>query len=187
MITHVYGMVNRSLEELITTRHGAACWERVLARSGVEVDIFVSNEPYDDGITHRLVEATSVELELSPHEVLDLFGEHWVNVTAAQTYGPLFRAGGQDLGEFLQNLPNFHTRVQLLYPNLRPPEFHVRDARPGHVTLEYHSTREGLLPFVIGLVRGLGRHFGTPTTITVGPGRADGLEHDELAVDWTPS
>jgi hypothetical protein len=187
MITHVYGMVNRSLEELITTRHGAACWERVLARSGVEVDIFVSNEPYDDDITHRLVEATSAELELSPQEVLGLFGEHWVNVTAAQTYGPLFRAGGQDLGEFLQNLPNFHTRVQLLYPNLRPPEFHVRDARPGHVTLEYHSTREGLLPFVIGLVRGLGRHFGTPTTITVGPGRADGLEHDELAVDWTPS
>ena len=51
-------MVNRSLEELITTRHGAACWARVLARSGVEVDVFVSNEPYDDDVTHRLIEAT---------------------------------------------------------------------------------------------------------------------------------
>lgn len=179
-------MVNRSLEELITTRHGAACWERVLARSGVEVEVFVSNEPYDDDVTLRLVAATGAELRLSPDEVLDLFGEHWVRVTAAQTYGPLFRAGGQDLGEFLQNLPNFHTRVQLLYPNLRPPEFHVRDARPGHVTLEYHSARVGLLPFVVGLLRGLGQHFETPTTITVGRTRADGLGHDELAVDWTP-
>ena len=33
-------MVNRSLEELITTRRGPACGERVLVRSGVEVTGF---------------------------------------------------------------------------------------------------------------------------------------------------
>src|SRR5690606_38474032 len=67
---------------------------------------------------------------------------------------------GSTLREFLGNLDNMHTRVGLSFPRLRPPSFVVRDSGAEAIEVEYHSTREGLAPMVLGLLKGLARSFG---------------------------
>jgi hypothetical protein len=69
--------------------------------------------------------------------------------------------GGRTLREFLLNLPDLHTRVALIFPELRPPEFACSEVTANSLRLHYRSTREGLTPFVVGLVEGLGGMFQT--------------------------
>lgn len=74
----MYGIVNKAIEELVTENFGAAEWEAVKRKSGVDVDFFLSNEPYDDAITYKLAGAASEVLRLSVGQVLNAFGEWWV-------------------------------------------------------------------------------------------------------------
>ena len=46
----MYGIVNKSLEELVKANFGEAKWHDVLQLSDIKIDYFVSNEPYDDEI-----------------------------------------------------------------------------------------------------------------------------------------
>ncbi len=70
-----------------------------------------------------------------------------------------FYASGQTLGEFLENLPNFHSKVMLFYPNLSPPDFRVDKVSENEYQLFYYSHRQGLDAFVVGLVQGLAKFY----------------------------
>ena len=179
----MYGMVNRAMEDMVVDGWGEAAWERVKARAGVDVEVFVGTQAYPDDVTYGLVGAASEVLALPAVEVLERFGVHWVTRTAADGYGPLMDAGGKTLGEFLANLPNFHSRVSLLFPQLSPPTFHCTEARPGGVKLHYVSGRDGLAPFVVGLLKGLGIRFATPVRIEQTAAKGPGV-HDEFLVSW---
>ena len=53
------------------------------------------------------------------------------------------------------------------------------------LTLHYFSDRPGLQDFVVGLVQGLGKRFGTPATCTYVRGKSEGEDHDIFKVEWT--
>lgn len=76
-------------------------------------------------------------LGLPSEQILIAFGEHWVLKTAATIYGPMMRSGGKTLQEFLVNLPNFHTRVAMIYPKLEPPRFECTDMTDVGLHLHY--------------------------------------------------
>ena len=120
----MYGMVNKAVEEMVRMHHGEETWEQIKSKAGVDVDVFISNEGYPDEITYKLVEAASEVLDTPAEAILEAFGHHWILHTASEGYGGLMRAGGKSLGEFLINLPNFHSRVVLMYPN--PPTAALR-------------------------------------------------------------
>jgi hypothetical protein len=180
----MYGMVNKAIEEMVCETHGQDTWEAIKAKANVDVDVFISNEGYPDDYTYRLVAAASELSQTPAHEILEAFGQHWVLRTALEGYGELMAAGGKSLREFLVNLPNFHTRVVMIYPNLQPPRFEVSDARDHSLLLHYYSHREGLAPFLVGLVHGLGKMFETPATVTQKAWRAKGAAHDIFLVEW---
>lgn len=180
----MYGMVNKAIEEMVCRAHGDETWERIRQRAGVDVEVFVRNQSYDDVCTYRLVGAAAAELGVAPAEVLRAFGEYWVQYTGKAGYQSLMAAGGSNLKEFLTNLPNLHTRVIMLYPKLIPPNFECSDVSDGSLLLHYHSHREGLTEFVVGLVRGLGLMFGTPVEVTMHAARAEGADHDVFRVSW---
>jgi hypothetical protein len=94
------------------------------------------------------------------------------------------RAGGDNLPDFLRNLPNFHTRVGMVFPNLQPPRFHCTDITGRSLKLHYFSHREGLAPFVVGLMQGLGKMFQTPVTVQLVEAKAEGGDHDVFEVTW---
>ena len=73
-------------------------------------------------------------------------------------------ATGQDLVSFLENVNGLHDRITSTFIGYVPPHFEV-EAESGNVLLRYESTREGLTPFVIGIVKGLAERFGQEVTI----------------------
>jgi hypothetical protein len=180
----MYGMVNKAVEDMICRNYGAPTWERIKKQAEVDVDVFLSNESYPDEITYRLVAAASEILRTPAASILEGFGEHWVLHTAQEGYGALMRAAGGSLPEFLSNLPNFHNRVAMIFPNLQPPRFECTDIAACSLRLHYFSRRQGLEPFVVGLVRGLGKMFRTPVKVEVAEARSCGADHDVFAVTW---
>lgn len=178
----MYGLVNRGLEQMVRTARGEEAWLRVKRAAGVEEVLFMTHHAYPDSVTLALVAATAVELETTPEEILERFGVHWVLVTA-KDYGAMLDATGRTLAEFLQNLPNLHTRVALSYPQLDPPRFRCSQVTESSLVLHYGSSRRGLAPFVIGLVRGLGLRFSTSVSVEhLGEDAASG-EHS-FQVRW---
>ena len=101
----MYGMVNRALESMVCKDYGEPTWEAIKQAAGVDIEIFVNNQSYNDDLTYQLVGAASKVLNLPPDTILEAFGVHWVLHTAAEGYGELLSAAGKTLPEFMLNLP----------------------------------------------------------------------------------
>lgn len=180
----MYGIVNRAIQDLITVNFGEDKWDIIKEKSGIDVDYFLSNEPYDDDITFKLAVAASEILGISVGDVLNAFGEWWILKTGLEKYGGLMKAGGSSLKDFLVNLPVFHNRIMLMYPKLTPPEFKVSDFTSNSIHVHYFSKREGLQEFVRGLLSGLGKMFEVETTIELIQTRNHGSTHEIFMVSW---
>ncbi|MBT8218977.1 MAG: heme NO-binding domain-containing protein [Bacteroidia bacterium] len=180
----MYGIVNRAIEDLVKANFGHDTWDAVKRRSGVEIDYFISNEPYNDDITFKLATAVGEEMNMPVASVLQAFGEWWILKTGKEKYGGLMEAGGHNLKEFLVNLPIFHNRIMLIYPKLTPPEFKVSHAEENSIRVHYYSKREGLQEFVRGLLSGLGKMYNTPVDIELLQSRDDGNTHEIFKVSW---
>jgi hypothetical protein len=180
----MYGMVNKAMEELVIQNYGEPIWHAVLKRSGVEVDFFISNEPYDDAITYQLAGAIAAELQIPLADVLFVFGEWWILKTTQEKYGGLMRSGGQNLKEFLINLPQFHSHIMLMYPKLTPPEFRISDRTETSLNVHYLSKREGLGDFVKGLLSGLAKLYETDVDIEWRKNPDQGSTHEIFSVTW---
>jgi len=180
----MYGIINKAIEDLVKENFGKEKWDLILKRSGIEVDFFLSNEPYDDDITYKLAGAVAEEMKLPLSNVLESFGEWWVLKTTKDKYGSLMQAGGNNLKEFLMNLPLFHNRVMLIYPKLSPPEFKVSDIQDTSIHIHYFSKRLGLQEFVRGLLVGLGKMYSTPVKVDLIQNRILGDSHEVYKVSW---
>lgn len=180
----MYGIVNKAIEELVLQEFGAEIWNRVKLRSGVDHEYFISNQPYDDGDTYKLAAAISDETGLPLEQVLVTFGEYWVLKTGKEKYGGLMMAGGDSLQDFLLNLPAFHNRIMLIYPNLQPPEFRVEPLGSTGVAVHYYSHRQGLQPFVQGLLQGLAKMYQTEAVVTLVQSRLQNHDHEIFHVNW---
>lgn len=180
----MYGLVNKSLEELLTEQYGEDAWEAIKEKSGVDVDFFLSNESYEDEITYKLVVAATNVLHVPAKEVLNALGEYWILRTGKEKYGGLMEAGGATLEEFLLNLPIFHNRVMLIYPKLTPPEFRISDVTERSIQVHYFSKRVGLKELVRGLLQGLAKMYNSPAVIELIQSREDGSDHEIFKVSW---
>lgn len=180
----MYGMVNQAIEDLVVSNHGLETWDRIKARAGVTEVAFIRNEGYPDKITYDLVSAASEVLARPAHEVLHAFGVHWVLNTAVKGYPILMSTAGMTFGKFLQNLPRFHDRVAIIYPNLAPPRFEVSEVTDNSLRLHYISHRPGLTPFVEGLLSGLAQHFAVTIRVQLERSRTDGGNADVFQITW---
>jgi hypothetical protein len=180
----MYGIVNRALQEMISERYGEEKWEAVKSLCNIDIDYFISNEPYPDEISYKLVGAVSEEMKIPASEILYSLGQWWVLRTGKEKYGSLMEAGGDTLKEFLGNLPLFHSRVMLIYPNLTPPEFQVETLTDHSAIVHYFSQRMGLKDFVTGLLHGLGKMYNTPIETELLTSRNDGGTHEIFKVTW---
>lgn len=180
----MYGIVNKAIQDLVIANFSEAVWEKVKVTSGVDVDYFLSNEPYNDDITFKLAGAVAIEANMPLSNVLIAFGEWWILKTGKEKYGSLLEAGGKNLKEFLVNLPAFHNRIMLMYPKLTPPEFKISNVEENSIYMHYFSKREGLQEFVRGLFQGLGKLYNIAVTIELIQSRNEGSTHEIFKVSW---
>ncbi len=178
----MYGLVNKAIEDLATSLAGEQTWLEIVRRAGIETVTFVSLDNYPDDSTYHLVKAASEVLGLTPEEVLESFGEHWVRYTGREGYGHLMSAYGTDIAAFLHNLDAMHARVALIMPDLQPPSFEIVEDGTERFLVHYHSTRAGLAPMVTGLLRGVGSLFGQTVHVERLDRTEDGAPHDVFAV-----
>ena len=180
----MYGLVNKAIEGLVVENYGDNVREEIKAKAKIDIDVFISNEAYEDQITYDLVGAASEVLNAPAETILENFGIYWVTKIAEQSYGHMMDAGGKSLTEFLVNLPNFHTRVTMIFPKLQPPRFEVSDVGENQLKLHYHSHRSGLQHFVIGLMKGLGQRFKMDVRVTLTESISQDPVHDVFLVQW---
>lgn len=180
----MYGIVNKAIEDLVIENFGEAKWQAVKDRSGVDIDFFISNEPYDDEITFLLANAVALEMDLRIDNVFNAFGEWWILKIGKEKYGGLMAAGGKNLKEFLINLPVFHNRIMMIYPKLTPPEFRISDIQDQQLCVHYFSKRAGLREFVRGLLSGLGKMYNTPLQIELVQEKIGDDGHEIFKLIW---
>ncbi len=180
----MYGIVNKAIQSLVIENFGQANWDKIKTKAGVVDNIYLSNDSYPDEDTFSLVVAASEVLNITPDQVLIAFGEHWVLKTGMDHYGALLQSGGNNYKEFMVNLPNFHSRVMLIYPNITPPEFSVSVLDDKTIQLKYYSKRSGLQYFVYGLIQGIGKMFSVETTIEIVKSKNETCDHDEFTIQW---
>lgn len=179
-----YELANRALEEPIIEKYGEEKWVETRKKAKVEVEAFISNEPYPDDVTYDLVGAAHDVLGLRVSDLMRGFGVTWMTKTVQENYRALLRAAGASLREFLLNLPQFHAHMQPSYPKPRPPEFKCSDVGEDSLRLYYFSYRLGLVDFVAGLFNGLSEVYGAPITVTLIEAKAKGADHDVFEVKW---
>jgi hypothetical protein len=155
----MYGLVNKAIKDLVVSNFGDDAWVEICKRADFPEQDFIGLSPYPDKITYDLVRHASDLLNIPQSSVLELFGEHWILYTASEGYGELMDLTGSTFVEFLNNLDMLHYRINNLMPNLEAPFFTTRNVQSHSVELEYRSHRDGFVPMLIGLIRGLGKKF----------------------------
>ncbi|OLP16557.1 heme NO-binding protein [Leptolyngbya sp. 'hensonii'] len=180
----MYGLVNKAIEDMVCSHFGEETWQTIKQKAELEIDAFISMEGYPDDVTHKLVKAASEVLGLSASEIMQAFGEYWVTYTASEGYGEMMEMSGDNLPEFLENLDNLHARVGVIFPQLQPPSFDCSEQTEESLHLHYYSSREGLAPMVVGLVKGLGTRFDTEVDVTQTQSRETGADHDEFQINY---
>jgi hypothetical protein len=183
----MYGLVNKAIHDMVVTHFGEETWKKIQNQAQIEVDAFISMESYPDDVTHRLVKAASLVLGLPATEIMQAFGQFWVQYTSEEGYGELMAMSGDTLPEFLQNLDDLHTRVGVGFPKLQPPSFSCEEVETETLHLHYHSQRDGLAPMVVGLVQGLGIRLNTEVEVTQIQSKSEGADHDEFTIQYKPN
>jgi hypothetical protein len=65
----MYGLVNKAIQGLIIDNYGKSIWEEVKLKSKLEIDVFISNEPYPDETTYILAATASEVLGVPVKQV----------------------------------------------------------------------------------------------------------------------
>lgn len=155
----MYGLVNKAIQDLVCDKFGEDKWAEIKKLSNFEDDFFIGLQAYPDALTYTLVKNASKVLGAEASVVLETFGEYWILYTAKEGYGEMLDLAGDTLSEFLNNLDMLHNRVNNIMPELVAPQFSTRNETANSIELEYRSKREGMVPMVVGLLRGLGKRF----------------------------
>lgn len=182
----MYGLINRSIRDLVLEKYGHSAWEGVLRRSALDVEFFVTHQAYPDEVTLKLIRAVSTETGVEMDAFLRQLGQWWIVETAAKSYGNLLSRLGSSFPEAVKNLPNLHTRVRLIFPELQPPEFDVELTASNRCRVEYRSHRRGLQPFVVGLFEGMGNFWEVSVEVRQVASVEAGAECDVFEVAWQP-
>ena len=164
----MFGWINDCTESLVTSKFGIDKWHEIKRKAGCEVkdDSFVRHKYYSDQSTVELLVAASEVLDMSVEDVLEAFGQYFMEFTRRHGYDNLLSCQGSTLRLWLSNLNALHDHLQSSLPaGFIAPVFWCEDddyeGHEGCILLHYYSQRGSLLvPLVVGIVKEVSRyHF----------------------------
>jgi hypothetical protein len=123
-------------------------------------------------------------LEIPAEKILNAFGEYWVLKIAAQSYNDLMTSTGTGFVSFLENIDGMHSRIKVTMPDLNPPSFRVKKINDTKIQIDYFSSRAGLLPFVEGLLSGLGTYYNQKFVLTHIPKSENPLPSERMQLEF---
>lgn len=151
----MYGMVNEGIRTFIIEKFGEAKWRAISQIAKQEDEDFILLKTYSDKLTYDLVGAICKVLEISPAQALESYGRYWVSFAASSGYENLLFMFGPDIRSCLHNLNLMHDHMGSFMTDIIAPSFQVVEEDEKKIIVDYFSKREGLAPFVHGLLYGL--------------------------------
>ncbi len=172
----MYGMVHRAARQMVLDQQGPEIWRDMTLAVGLTDEHFIGTHVYSDELTLRIVGQIAQTSGCSMTEALESFGEYWIGFAYAGSYSAIMRMAGDNLHQFLGNLDRMHASLQVSVAGARLPTFEVTSSTPSDIQLIYRSEREGLQPFVKGLMQGLLKHFSLSGSVEVGERHNEGVD-----------
>ena len=158
------GAIASCLKETIISKYGQQKWGEIMVASGQNPNkMILSISDIDDDVVMDIVKNSCDALHLTVEEIADLFGDHWMNSFATRAYKSYYGTNSSAKDFFLK-LNDVHTRVTSSIQNSRPPKFEYEWENEKTLILTYISER-GLIDFVVGLAKGVGRYFNQKLSI----------------------
>jgi len=159
-------MINRALLEMVVAENGPTTWAEVSRQAGVEGIVFLRNQFHPDALTFRIAHVACARLGEEPAAFLARFGRFFVRVADRLNYGDLFDLIGTTLPDFVRNLPNFHDRNALIFPELSAPSFRCSDVAERSLVLKHYSPYPEAASFLMGMLQGFAERFGMRVSVT---------------------
>jgi hypothetical protein len=139
-------------------------WDEVLRRSGLPRNLKVTAiADVDDAIINTILKNVGEVLNLSMDQVIDAFGDYWVNSYGPKVYKAYYR-GINSAKEFIMGMDKIHEQVTRIMPNAHPPRFDFEEIDEHTLKVHYKSHRK-MINLYISLAKGVGKFFKTPLTI----------------------
>jgi hypothetical protein len=179
----MYGIVNIALKDFVLDSFGAEKWDIIREKSGVDVDFSLTENAYSDSNIYKIAKATSTEMNLPVNQVLEQIGES-VILTTKLKFNGFMDARGRTLKDYLLNLPNFHNRIMLIYPELTPPDFRISNNTGNSLLVHYISKTQGIREFIRGYLKGLMKIFDETATIEFIQSKNDGRQQEIFKISW---
>ena len=146
------------LESMVKEGHGLSQWEATMEAAGLAPNTrYLPSQDIDDRVAMKIFAATCTTLKISKHQAADAFGDYWVNTFCPKIYKPYFR-GATSARELLLKMDQIHENVTQNVAQAAPPRFGYKWKDDKTLLMQYRSTR-GMIDYLIGLVRGVGRYF----------------------------
>ena len=155
----MYGMINKFISSTVIDRYGRAKWEQIANQLDLNSEIFIEMQAYGDDVTFGIVGKAVEVLDVDAETFLQELGYDWVGETAKGAYQEMYSLVDGGMFEFIANLNNMHNVISSQMPDLVAPSFLSQRTESGDILIKYFSQREGLEPFVKGLLQGLCKHF----------------------------
>ncbi len=172
----MYGMVHRVLRQMVLDQVGPEAWHDIERKTQAGPNEMISVVVYDDALTYQIFGAVAERLELSLPEFMDKFGRFWITYTDNKAFRSILNFAGTDLVSLLRNLDRMHATVLAAMPQARVPSFKVVEEKDGKILLRYQSQRQGLTPFICGLLHGLLERFELEGTVEVVGGEGNAID-----------
>ena len=177
------GMVNHALQEMVEQRLGEEAWQEIRREAGSDDEVFIVMKQYPDELTYRLAAAVAARMGVSLPDALHAFGHHWMSYAERQPWGKVMHSMAGSVRELLPALDALHARIALAFPGVRMPHFRTEpDPAGGALLVHYVSERDGLAPFVHGVLEGIGAMYGEMIEVTPVSLRSGGADHDVFRV-----
>jgi len=156
----VHGLINRSIESFVKDTYGPAMWSDTALMADLGFESFEALLPYDDAMTHRVMEAISAILSKPSDAVLEDIGTYLVSHPNLEPLRRLLRFGGTNLQEFLFSLDDLRDRSRLAVPDLDLAELSLTDKGDGVYDLTCRWNSPGFGHVLVGILRALADDYG---------------------------
>lgn len=160
----MHPLIHIGLKEYVEGRYGIERWLGFLEAAGVSLTRpYVRVGSYPDEELEAIVAAIAAGTGTSTNEVLEDFGTALAPQLIAM-YPRLVRPEWRSLDLLCFTEEAIHQVVRHGQLGARPPVVRCRRLSPGSLHLTYESSRR-LCPLAVGIMRGVGRHYGETLVI----------------------
>ncbi len=159
------GVIPSCLGDLVKSKFGKEKWENSLEAAGLpRYTSFLATADVPDEDVLKVVNSVCQVLGLSLQQIANMFGDYWINEYAPKIYKAYYR-NANTAKEFILKMNYIHETVTKNIPNAHPPRFEYNWTDDSTLVMTYKS-RRGLIDFMVGLIKGVGRYFKEDLRVT---------------------